>query len=75
MLWTVALIPGFVLALPLVFTTKYVSELKRKEALAGSKVKIDGRDVVATWKVRLTRAVAVAVAVPPTFWGLASAGD
>jgi glycerol-3-phosphate O-acyltransferase/dihydroxyacetone phosphate acyltransferase len=61
-LWSVALVPGFLLALPLAVAAKMVSERKRQEALAGSKVKIEGRDVVATWKVLVSFVLA------PSLW-------
>jgi glycerol-3-phosphate O-acyltransferase/dihydroxyacetone phosphate acyltransferase len=47
---------------PLFLLTKRVSQGKAKEALAGSKVKITGKDVVTTWKI-LT-----ALALAPILW-------
>lgn len=43
--------PGFVLFLPVFILSKIYSNKKKKEALAGSSVKIEGNDVIATWKI------------------------
>jgi glycerol-3-phosphate O-acyltransferase/dihydroxyacetone phosphate acyltransferase len=40
-----------ILNLPIVITAKGLSAKKAKEALANSSVKIQGRDVLATWKL------------------------
>lgn len=44
-------LPGAVLFSPVFIATKIISENKRREALAGSTVKIKGNDVIATWKI------------------------
>lgn len=44
-------LPGVILFSPVFIATKKISEKKRKEALAGSTVKIRGNDVIATWKI------------------------
>lgn len=44
-------LPGLMLFTPVFVLTKYISIRKAKEALAGSTVKIQGRDVMATWKI------------------------
>lgn len=44
-------LPGVILFAPVFIATKRISEQKRKEALAGSTVKIRGNDVIATWKI------------------------
>eukprot|EP00300_Choanocystis_sp_HF-7_P003181 c12409_g1_i2.p1 GENE.c12409_g1_i2~~c12409_g1_i2.p1 ORF type:complete len:613 (+),score=128.92 c12409_g1_i2:50-1888(+) len=44
-------IPGQVLAAPMVVTTRYISKKEAAKALRKSKVKLEGRDVVATWKL------------------------
>ncbi|KAH3668316.1 hypothetical protein OGAPHI_002070 [Ogataea philodendri] len=49
-LGTLAL-PGIILFSPVFIATKLISEKKRVEALAGSTVKIQARDVIATWKI------------------------
>lgn len=47
----VGTLPGLVLFTPVFVLTKYISARKAREALAGSSVKIQGRDVMATWKI------------------------
>ncbi|KAJ3254118.1 hypothetical protein HK103_007506 [Boothiomyces macroporosus] len=54
--------PMLILAWPLIFLTRKVSHERAATALAGSKVKISGRDVVSTWKL-LTGLV-----VTPLLW-------
>lgn len=54
--------PVIILMAPLFFMTRRVSHEKMKEAMAGSKVKISGKDVVTTWKL-LT-----ALVVAPFLW-------
>lgn len=44
-------LPGIILFSPVFIATKRISEKKRREALAGSTVKIKGNDVIATWKI------------------------
>ena len=44
-------LPGIILFSPVFIATKRISEVKRREALAGSTVKIKGNDVIATWKI------------------------
>ncbi|CDK28151.1 unnamed protein product [Kuraishia capsulata CBS 1993] len=44
-------LPGFLLFSPVFVATKKISDKKRREALAGSTVKIKGIDVLATWKI------------------------
>lgn len=48
---TLLALPGIILFAPVFIATKRISEQKRKEALAGSTVKINGNDVIATWKI------------------------
>ncbi|KAL8899087.1 MAG: hypothetical protein Q9207_006379 [Kuettlingeria erythrocarpa] len=47
----IATLPGLVLFAPVFIATKIISIRKSKEALAASTVKLEGRDVVATWKL------------------------
>lgn len=47
----VGTLPGLMLFTPVFLLTKYISIRKAREALAGSTVKIQGRDVMATWKI------------------------
>lgn len=47
----VGTLPGLLLFSPVFALTKYISVRKAREALAGSSVKIQGRDVMATWKI------------------------
>ncbi|KAI0026194.1 Sucrase/ferredoxin-like-domain-containing protein [Xylariomycetidae sp. FL0641] len=63
---SIGVIPGTVLFAPVFIATKYISHKKAKEALAGSSVKIQGRDVMATWKLL------VAMAFAPVLYNLYS---
>ncbi|KAL5615155.1 uncharacterized protein BROUX77_000992 [Berkeleyomyces rouxiae] len=63
---SIAVMPGVVLFSPVFIATKVISMKKAKEALAGSSVKIQGNDVIATWKLL------VALAVTPTLYNLYS---
>lgn len=58
---SVGVIPGLILFSPVFVTTKYISIQKAKTALAGSTVKIAGRDVMATWKIMVAIFLAPAV--------------
>jgi glycerol-3-phosphate O-acyltransferase/dihydroxyacetone phosphate acyltransferase len=51
-------IPGLVLFAPVFIATKYISHQKAKTALAASTVKIQGKDVIATWKLLVSLAFA-----------------
>ncbi|EEH45572.1 uncharacterized protein PADG_01722 [Paracoccidioides brasiliensis Pb18] len=51
-------LPGLVLFAPVFVATKMISIRKSKEALAASSVKIQGRDVMATWKLLVALAFA-----------------
>ncbi|KAI9353253.1 hypothetical protein DFJ73DRAFT_828809 [Zopfochytrium polystomum] len=50
--------PGALLHTPIVIICQRVGRMKAKEALAGSSVKIAGKDVVATWKMLAALVVA-----------------
>lgn len=54
----IGVLPGLVLFAPVFIATKTISRKKAKEALAGSTVKIQGKDVMATWKVLVSMALA-----------------
>lgn len=58
---SIGVVPGLVLFAPVFVATKYISHRKAKEALAGSSVKIQGRDVMATWKLLVAMAFAPAL--------------
>ncbi|KAI1116452.1 acyltransferase [Nemania sp. NC0429] len=58
---SIGVVPGLVLFAPVFVATKYISYQKAKEALAGSSVKIQGRDVMATWKLLVAMAFAPAL--------------
>ncbi|KAI0816148.1 acyltransferase [Xylaria sp. FL0064] len=58
---SIGVVPGLVLFAPVFVATKYISHQKAKEALAGSSVKIQGRDVMATWKLLVAMAFAPAL--------------
>lgn len=59
-------IPGLLLFSPVFVATKIISRKKAKTALAGSTVKIQGRDVMATWKIL------VALGFAPTLYHMYS---
>ncbi|KAK4232473.1 glycerol-3-phosphate O-acyltransferase 1 [Podospora fimiseda] len=48
---SVGMLPGLILFSPVFIACKYISHKKAKEALAASTVKIQGKDVIATWKL------------------------
>lgn len=43
--------PGTILFSPVFVASRVISKMKQQQALAGSSVKIHGKDVVATWKI------------------------
>lgn len=62
LLLSIGVLPGLLLFWPVFVTTKVISNRKSKEALAASTVKLQGRDVITTWKLL------VAMAVAPTLY-------
>jgi glycerol-3-phosphate O-acyltransferase / dihydroxyacetone phosphate acyltransferase len=54
-------LPGLTMFWPVFVTTKLISMKKSKEALAASAVKLQGRDVVTTWKLLVALAFAPAL--------------
>jgi len=64
---SIAVLPGVILFSPVFIASKVISVKKAREALAGSTVKIQGRDVMATWKIL------VALVLTPTLYHLYSA--
>lgn len=60
-LLAIGTLPGFLLFTPVFIATKYLSAKKSKEALAASTVKLQGRDVMATWKLLIALAFAPAL--------------
>ncbi|KAK4998795.1 hypothetical protein LTR28_013574, partial [Elasticomyces elasticus] len=55
---TAGVLPGLVLFAPVFIAGKIISIKKSREALAASSVKIQGRDVMATWKLLVSMALA-----------------
>lgn len=55
---SVGVIPGLVLFAPVFIASKIISIKKSREALAASTVKLQGRDVMATWKLLVALAFA-----------------
>ncbi|CAK7240359.1 MAG: Glycerol-3-phosphate/dihydroxyacetone phosphate acyltransferase [Sporothrix thermara] len=55
---SIGVLPGLLLFSPIFVATKLYSRRKAAEALAGSSVKIQGRDVMATWKLLVSMALA-----------------
>ena len=47
-------LPMMLLWIPLYAVTRSIAQVKAKQALAGSSVKISGRDVLATWKLMVS---------------------
>jgi glycerol-3-phosphate O-acyltransferase/dihydroxyacetone phosphate acyltransferase len=58
MVWALLALPGTILNGPMFILATIISRKKAKEALAGSVVKVAGRDVLATWKVLISLGVA-----------------
>lgn len=56
-------LPGLAMFWPVFVTTKVISVKKQKEALAASTVKLQGRDVITTWKLLVAMAFAPALYV------------
>ncbi|KAJ5291226.1 acyltransferase [Penicillium angulare] len=59
---SIGTLPGVLLFWPVFVTTKVISEKKRRNALAASVVKLQGHDVVSTWKIL------VAMGLAPTLY-------
>lgn len=57
LLFSVVALPGMILAGPILVCTRGISNRKAREAKSKSFVKIDGRDVVATWKLLVSLVV------------------
>ena len=49
--YSLAIFPGLLLASPLLILTDAISRHKARVAVAGSRVKLKGKDVLGTWKV------------------------
>lgn len=68
----VGTLPGLAMFWPVFVTTKIISVKKSREALAASAVKLQGRDVIATWKFLVALAFAPALYIYYTiivaFW-------
>ncbi|KAA8648706.1 putative glycerol-3-phosphate acyltransferase Sct1 [Aspergillus tanneri] len=71
-LLAIGTLPGLLLFAPVFIATKLISIKKSKEALAASTVKLQGRDVMATWKLLVALAFAPALyafyTAAFTFW-------
>ncbi|KAI9931928.1 hypothetical protein ASPWEDRAFT_40278 [Aspergillus wentii DTO 134E9] len=59
---SIGTLPGVLMFWPVFVISKIISEKKRKKALAGSVVKLQGHDVVGTWKIL------VALGLAPTLY-------
>lgn len=55
--WSTLALPGVIVNAPIFLLAKIISRKKQQEALAGSTVKIAGRDVIASWKVLISLVV------------------
>ena len=51
-------LPGIILNAPIFIAASIISHRKAKEAVAASTVKLEGRDVLATWKVLVSLGMA-----------------
>lgn len=58
---SIGTLPGLALFWPVFVTTKVISIKKSREALAASAVKLQGRDVITTWKLLVAMAFAPAL--------------
>lgn len=58
---SIGTLPGLLLFAPVFVATKVISRKKSQEALAASTVKLQGRDVMATWKLLVALAFAPAL--------------
>lgn len=58
---TIGTLPGLAMFWPVFVTTKIISLKKQKKALAASVVKLQGRDVVGTWKILVAMGLAPAL--------------
>ena len=71
-LLAIGTLPGLLLFAPVFVATKVISAKKSKEALAASTVKLQGRDVMATWKLLVALAFAPALyafyTIAFTYW-------
>lgn len=56
--WTIMALPGIILNAPIFIAASTISRRKAKEAVAASTVKLQGRDVLATWKVLVSLGMA-----------------
>lgn len=56
--WTIMALPGIILNAPIFIAASTISRKKAKEAVAASTVKLQGRDVLATWKVLVSLGMA-----------------
>ncbi|KAH8600437.1 hypothetical protein B0O99DRAFT_737227 [Bisporella sp. PMI_857] len=69
---SIGVLPGLILFAPVFVATKIISIKKSKEALAASTVKLQGRDVMATWKLLVSIGFAPALytfyVVLLTYW-------
>lgn len=55
---SIGVLPGLILFAPVFVATKLISIKKSREALAASTVKVQARDVIATWKILVALAFA-----------------
>lgn len=55
---SIGVLPGLILFAPVFIASKVISIKKSREALANSSVKLQGRDVIATWKLLVALAFA-----------------
>lgn len=58
LVWGSLALPGFILNVPIFVVARIISHRKAQEALAASQVKLQGRDVLATWKVLVSLGMA-----------------
>lgn len=67
LLLSIGTLPGLVLFWPVFVTAKVISVKKQRKALAASEVKLQGRDIVSTWKILVAMGLAPALYVYYTF--------
>jgi glycerol-3-phosphate O-acyltransferase/dihydroxyacetone phosphate acyltransferase len=60
---SIGTLPGLLLFWPVFVTSKIISVKKQRMALAASEVKLQGRDIVSTWKILVAMGLAPALYV------------
>lgn len=54
LIYTLVALPGTLLAIPMYVITRTIASREARKALSNSSVKLEGRDVIATWKIMVS---------------------